>query len=139
MKRHFAIVAMTLTAILLIACGGGSSKEQRQNADKTMEAAQRAKNYSRLIEMADSFERDGSLSPAKAYYWRGYASDRMRKLRMAEFYLKTAIQTAANSDDPEDVRIYGLSASRLANLLTVRGEYENALKAAPAVLEGMIK
>ena len=130
MKRHFAIVAMTLTAILLIACGGGSSKEQRQNADKTMEAAQRAKNYSRLIEMADSFERDGSLSPAKAYYWRGYASDRMRKLRMAEFYLKTAIQTAANSDDPEDVRIYGLSASRLANLLTVRGEYENALKAA---------
>ena len=130
MKRHFAIVALTLAAMFLMACGGGSNKEQRQNADKTMEAAQREKDFNKLIVLADSFERDGSLSPAKAYYWRGYASDRMRKLRMAEFYLKTALQTAANSDDPEEVRIYGFSATRLANLLTVRGEYENALKAA---------
>ena len=130
MKRHFAIVTLTLTAIFLIACGRGSSKEQRENAEKTMEATQRAKDYNQLIVLADSFERDGSLSPAKAYYWRGYASDRMRKLRMAEFYLKTALQTSANSNDPEEVRTYGLSATRLANLLTVRGEYENALKAA---------
>lgn len=130
MKRHFAIVALTLTAIFLIGCGRGSSKEQRQEADKTMEAAQHAKEYNKLIVLADSFERDGSLTPAKAYYWRGYASDRMRKLRMAEFYLKTSLQTAANSDDPVEVRVYGLSATRLANLLTVRGEYENALKAA---------
>ena len=130
MKRHFAIVTLTLVAILLVACGGGSSIEQKQNADKAMEAAQRAKNYNQLIVLADSFERDGSLSPAKAYYWRGYASDRMRKLRMAEFYWKTSVQTSVNSDDPEDVRTYSLSATRLANLLTVRGEYENALKAA---------
>ena len=130
MKRHFAIVALTLAAILLVACGGGSSKEQRQNASKAMEAAQRAKNYNQLLELADSFERDGSLSPAKAYYWRGYASDRMRKLRMAEFYWKTSVQTSVNSNDPEDVNTYALSATRLANLLTVRSEYENALKAA---------
>ena len=99
MKRHFAIVALTLAAMFLMACGGGSNKEQRQNADKTMEAAQREKDFNKLIVLADSFERDGSLSPAKAYYWRGYASDRMRKLRMAEFYLKTALRRPGGSQN----------------------------------------
>ena len=44
MKRHFAIVALTLAAIFLVACDSGSSKEQRQIADEAMEAAQREKN-----------------------------------------------------------------------------------------------
>lgn len=130
MERHFSIVALTLATILFVACGGGSSKEQKLNADRAMETAQRARNYNQLLVLADSFEHDGSLTPAKAYYWRGYASDRMRKLRMAEFYWKTSLQTASNSDDPEDVATYAHSATRLANLLTIRGEYENALKAA---------
>jgi len=139
MKRHFAIVALTLAAILLVACDSGSSKEERQKADQAMEAAQREKNYDQLIVLADSFERNGSLSAAKAYYWRGYASDRMHKQRMAEFYWKTSLQTAANSDDPEDVDIYGQSAVRLANLLTVRGEYENALQGAIPAAEHLEK
>ncbi len=139
MKRHFAIVSLTLAAILLVACNSGSSKEQRQIADQAIESAQREKNYNQLMALADSFERDGSLSAAKAYYWRGYASDRMHKQRMAEFYWKTSLQTAANSDDPDDVDIYGRSATRLANLLTVRGEYENALKGAIPAVERLEK
>ena len=130
MKRHFAIVALTLAAFHLASCDSGSSQEQRQQADQAIEYAQREKNYDRLIVLADSFERDGRMSAAKAYYWRGYASDRMHKQRMAEFYWKTSLQTAARSEDPENVDIYGRSAVRLANLLTVRGEYENALKGA---------
>ena len=130
MKRPFSIVTLTLATIIFVACGGGSSKEQRQSAELAMENVQHARNYNQLLVLADSFERDGSLTPAKAYYWRGYASDRMRKLRMAEFYWKTSLQTASNSDDPEDVATYAHSATRLANLLAVRGEYENALKAA---------
>ncbi len=130
MKRRFAIVALALAAILLVSCDSGSSKEQRQKADEAIEAAHREKNYDQLLMLADSFERDGRMSAAKANYWRGYASDRMHKQRMAEFYWKTSLQTAANSNDPEDVDIYGRSAVRLVNLLTVRGEYENALKGA---------
>ena len=139
MKRHFAIVALTLAAILMVACNSGSSKEQRQIADKALEAAQHDKNYTQLMALADSFERDGSLSAAKAYYWRGYASDRMHKQRMAEFYWKTSLQAAANSKDPEDVDIYGRSATRLTNLLTVRGEYENALQGAIPAVERLEK
>ena len=130
MRRHFAIVAMALTAIFLLACGGGSSKEQRQKAEQAIESAQKNRDLKQLMMLADSFERAGTLSSAKAYYWRGYASDRMNKRRMAEFYWKTSLQTAANSKDPDDVNTYARSASRLANLLTVRGEYENALKGA---------
>ena len=139
MKRHFTIVALTLACILIVACDNGSSKEQRQIADQAMEAAQQEKNYDQLMVLADSFERNGSLSAAKAYYWRGYASDRLHKQRMAEFYWKTSLQTAANSKDPEDIDIYGRAATRLANLLTVRGEYENALQGAIPAVERLEK
>ena len=130
MRRQFSIVALTLVAIILLGCGGGSSKEQRQKAELAIESAQKNKDLKQLMILADSFERAGTLSSAKAYYWRGYASDRMNKRRMAEFYWKTSLQTAASSKDPDDVDTYARSASRLANLLTVRGEYENALKGA---------
>ena len=139
MKRHFAIVALTLATILLVSCGSDSNKEQRQKADQAIEAAQKKKDYDQLIVLADSFERDGSISAAKAYYWRGYASDKMHKQRMAEFYWKTSLQTASSSNDPEDIDIYGRSATRLANLLTVRGEYENALQGAIPAVEHLEK
>ena len=89
MRRHFAIVALTLAAIILLGCGGGSSKEQRQKAEQAIESAQKNRDLKQLMMLADSFERAGTLSSAKAYYWRGYASDRMNKRRMAEFYWKT--------------------------------------------------
>ena len=130
MKKHVAIVTLTLATIFLLACGGGSNKEQRQKAEQAIESAQKNRDLKQLMMLADSFERAGTLSSAKAYYWRGYASDRMNKRRMAEFYWKTSLQTAANSKDPDDLDTYARAASRLANLLTVRGEYENALKGA---------
>ena len=115
--------------VIVVACG---KQNQSGDGDELMERAYKSRDYSGLIRQADSLETIGQLSPAKAYYWRGYACDRQKKLRMAEFYWKTSLQTAA---DTKDYDTYAKTASRLANLLVVRGDYEGALKMAVPVAE----
>ena len=121
------LIGATLFALhfsLFVSCSSQPSKEQSDKAEKLIEAAHKAKDYQQLMLLADSLEKDGSLSSAKAYYWRGYASDRTNHRRMAEFYFDTAIK-AASTDDPD---IYAKATSHLANLVTIRGDYESTLK-----------
>ena len=54
---------------------------------------------------------------------------------MAEFYWKTAIAQTEGSTDPEDLAIYAKSASHLANLLGMRGEYDAVLDMAQPVIK----
>ena len=133
--RKQAIFVLTIAGLLCTACAEKASKEQMAQADRLIEKSQKERDYNRLISLADSFENEGSLSHAKADYWRGYASDRMKKMRMAEFYWKTSLETASMSEDEADLETYAMSASRLTNLLSVRGDYEGALKAAVPVAE----
>lgn len=121
-----AIAALTLTA-----CSNDKQKEQSERAEKMINEAYKARDYNRLLQLADSLETDGSLSQGKAYYWLGYASDRQKQERMAEFYWKTSVQAADNEGDMD---IYAKSASRLANLLCLRGDYEGTLKIAEPVV-----
>ena len=114
--------------MLTAACSSGPSKEQSAKAERMIETAHKARDFNRLMTLADSLVNQGDLSQADAYYWKGYASDRMKKNRMAEFYWKTALETAGNSDSKEDLDTYAKAASRLANLLSVRGDYEGTLK-----------
>ena len=72
---------------------------------------------------------------AESYYKKGYDSDRKMQHRMAEYYWKTAMATTVNSTKPEDVQIYAKSACRLANVLSVRGEYQAALDVAVPAAE----
>ena len=122
----------TLLALTIASCGGkgGGGTE----ADELIDAAYRAKNYQLLLTLADSMQQTGELSDAKAYYWQGYACDRLKQPRTAEFYWKSAIAAAENSTDAEDLALYAKSASRLANVLSVRGDYESTLKAAEPVV-----
>ena len=119
-----------ITVLLLAACGEENNQEAGKTADSLIEAAYKKRDYNQILLLADSMERTDVMAPAKAYYWMGYASDRMKKMRMAEFYWKASMDAAANSTGKEDVDYYAKSASRLANLLSVRGDYESALKIA---------
>lgn len=130
-QGRFFLFATLITALLTTGCGNKASTEQCEKADQLVAAVQKAKNYPRLMAVADSLAKEGSLSPAKTYYWQGYASDRMGKKRMAEFYWKASLENAVLE---KDMDVYAKTASRLANLLTMRGDYESALKTArPAV------
>ena len=124
---------MTLAVVtMVIACGDMKQNAQNDQADHQMEAAYRSKDYGRLMSLADSLEAVGELTQAKAYYWRGYASDKTRQLRMAEFYWRASLEAATAEKDYDT---YAKTASRMANLLMLRHDYEGALKMAEPAAE----
>ena len=125
-QKTLAILVAFVSCMLFAACG--NNEEQRKQADQLIDQAYKAKDMNRLTLLADSLMEAGSLSQAKGYYWLGYASDRMGKKRIAEFYWKASLKAASTSSDSEDADIYAKTASRLANLLCVEGELDNALE-----------
>ena len=130
MKQSRVWLFIIMAAMLTAACSSGPSKEQSAKAGRMIETAHKARDFNRLLTLSDSLERQGCLAQAEAYYWKGYASDKMKKNRLAEFYWKTALEAASNSTNKEDLDTYAKTASRLANLLSVRGDYKGALKIA---------
>ena len=130
MKQSRVWLLIIVAAMLTAACSSGPSKEQSAKAGRMIETAHKARDFNRLLTLSDSLERQGCLAQAEAYYWKGYASDRMKKNRLAEFYWKTALEAASNSTNKEDLDTYAKTASRLANLVSVRGDYKGALKIA---------
>ena len=130
MKQRTLWMLAMMMILLTMACGNGNQKEQGAQAEKLLENAQKSKDYERLLQMADSLEKAEALSTERSYYWLGYASDRLNKKRMAEFYWKASLEAAAKEGKDADMDAYAKSASRLANLQTVRGDYEAGLKGA---------
>lgn len=136
-KIHLFILMLSAASLLgLSACKKGKPSEERhERALRQIQNAYEERDYQELLTLADSLYNIGELGEAEAYYWQGYACDRTNQLRMAEFYWKTAIAQTENSTDPEDLDIYAKSASRLANLLGSRGEYEAVLDMAQPVIK----
>jgi len=129
------IISGLLVSLVLIACGNGNQTGKTSvEAEGLIDAAYRAKDYKRMLMLADSLLQEGAISDGDAYYWQGYASDRLMQRRTAEFYWKSAMSAVEHSTDAADLSIYAKSASRLTNELSIRGDYESALKVAePAV------
>lgn len=100
-----------------------------------MDRAYKARNYSRLLLLADSLEHEGDLLPSTANYWRGYASDRMKNKTEAAAYWQKSIRDAKASGASEDLDSYVKSASRLANQMCLSGDYEGTLQMALPVVQ----
>jgi len=130
MKQSRIWLFAIMTVMLAAACSNRPNKEQSAKAERAIETAHKARDFNRLLTLADSLEKAGCLSQAEAYYWKGYASDRMKKTRMAQFYWNTSLEATINSTHEADLDIYAKTASRLANLLSVRGDFKGALKIA---------
>ena len=122
-------------AVLTLGCSSAGRKGQSKQATELLEVAHKAHHYERLLILADSLEQAGEVSQASANYWRGYASDKLNQKRMAEFYWKSSVTAAETSDDPDEVGFYAKSASRLANLLCLRGDLASAYRMAKPVAD----
>ena len=118
---------MVMAGVLMAACNNEEQNGQMSEADKLIESTQKTKNYPELLKVVDSLETTGSITPTKAYYWRGYACDKMKRQRLAEFYWKASLDAAENATSSDEMAYYAKSASRLANMLSVRGDYQEGL------------
>ena len=134
-KRPVLYLLVLLLLAFVVGCRDYDElQKKRTEAENMVYAAYKAKDYPRIITLADSFRTNGGFSEGKACYWLGYAYDRMKQKRMAELYWRTGIAAVENSTDDEDVRVYAGIANRLTGLLNTWAEYEAALKVAvPAV------
>ena len=134
--RCLTLVVTVAAALLLSGCGGDSAEQKRlsREAEDIVNEAYEARDYQRIIELADSLNQQGSMSEGEACYWLGYAYDRLMQKRMAEFYWKKGIAAVENSTEAEDVKVYAAIVQRLTGLMNVWGEYEAAREIAlPAI------
>ena len=127
------ILLVLMTSLLMVACSEEEKKAKISEADKLIETTQKSKSYNELMKVVDSLETNGQITSTKACYWRGYACDKMKRQRLAEYYWKAALEAAKESTDGDEMTYYAKSASRLANMLSVRGDYEEGLDITTAV------
>jgi hypothetical protein len=121
------ILFIVMSGLLLAACHNEPQKGQISEADKLIETIQKDKHYPELLQVVDSLETQGTISAIKAYYWRGYACDKMKKQRLAEYYWRASVDAAKETTDAEELAYYAKAVSRLANMLSVRGDYQEGL------------
>ena len=133
------ILLVLMTSLLMVACSEEEKKAKISEADKLIETTQKSKNYNELMKVVDSLEINGKITSTKACYWRGYACDKMKRQRLAEYYWKASIEAAKESTDGDEMTYYAKSASRLANMLSVRGDYEEGLDITVAVASKLEK
>ena len=93
-QTKFWILLVLFTSVLMTACNEEEKKSQISEADKLIEATQKNKNYSELLKVVDSLEANSIITPTKACYWRGYACDKMKRQRLAEYYWKASLEAA---------------------------------------------
>ena len=131
-------------SLAVLAWVAGSCSQQRErhvthipDADLQLDKAYHAHNYDSLNILVDSFHTAGAISDIKTNYWLGYVHQRKGQQRLAEIYWKNAINDEAS--DPVSLDYYSKSASRLASLLLLKGDYEGTLKVALAAKSKMDK
>ena len=148
--KRWAVVAITLAAVLFVSCGGknestaqGESKVSTKDSlksimvDSLISRADKAKDYERKFFLADSLEKAGVISSVRANFLRGSSLHSQNKRAASEVYYKRALDVEELDD--KDVIFYSRSARTLAQMLSVKNDYETTIRIAmPAVekLEG---
>lgn len=131
--RLTAVVFVAAGLLLAVSCGHESKeKTLATHADSVLFAAGRALDYTRLLELTDSFEHEGAITRMNANRWRGVCYNNLGKVRSAEYYYRKVVDAKIETD--KDLYYYNKSVRRLAELLVRRGQYEEALRVAmPAI------
>ncbi|MBR1409471.1 MAG: serine/threonine-protein phosphatase [Prevotella sp.] len=129
------LACFSLVIVLIAACEERKETGLEKNtANGLVLDAYKQKDYPLLLALADSLAKTGSISEVQSYYWRGYASDKMGQKRAAEYYWKIAEGSVNDFKNADEMEYYAKSASRLANLKCVKGDYEGTMQTAIPVV-----
>lgn len=129
----FMVLAMIMSCSKVTTKTGPVSS----HIDSVLFEAGRYKHYTRMVELADSFEKAGSLTKLNANRWRGVAYYHQGQYRIAEACYKKALECEVKTD--QDQLSYNKVARRLSELLLVKGDYEGALRVAIPAISRMDK
>ena len=133
--RPVLLLLITLS-LMMASCGEEKRARIRASkADSIMYAAGETRNYTRILELADSLETIGDLPAVNANRWRGVAYYYQGQHRTSEFYYKKAVKADIKTEN--DALNYNKSARRLASMMLKKGDYEGALRVAMDALDMM--
>lgn len=127
--------SLLFLAVLFAGCDDGGKEASSAEAIRMLNEASNARNYERMLFLADSLGKAGDLSDGESYYWQGFAYYRMKQRRTAEFYWKESMNATEHSTDAEDLAVYARSASYLAGLHIRYLNFTSALKVVKPALE----
>ena len=137
-----------MTAILVICgasvlvftgCRNGARKSSSPEATNMINMASEAKDYERVLSLADSLEKAGKISKGESNYWQGYADYQMGDREQAKSFWQEVIKVTENSTDANDLVYYAKSASYLTSQLCRYAEYAAALYTALPVINRLEK
>lgn len=135
MRTRCCHIAPLLIMVFAMITSCGNDQKQgpvSSHIDSILFETGSLKQYTRLLELADSFEKSGNLTQLNANRWRGTAYYHQGQNRMAEVCYKKALECEVKTD--QDQLSYNKVARRLSELLLVKGDYEGALRVAiPAI------
>ena len=125
--------------LLFTGCHNGARKSSSSEATNMINMASEAKDYERVLSLADSLEKAGKISIGESNYWQGYADYQMGEREQAKSFWQEAIKVTENSTDANDLVYYAKSASYLTSQLCRYAEYAAALYTALPVINRLEK
>ena len=129
---HIAPLFFMVLAMITSCSKDNKTIPVSSHVDSVLFDAGRYKHYTRMVELADSFEKSGDLTHLNANRWRGVAYYHQGQYRMAEVCYKKALECEVKDD--QDQLSYNKVARRLSELLLVKGDNEGSLRVAiPAI------
>ena len=139
--HRFSILSCALAATVILSISGCHNVDKSSNAEAVnlMDAASKARDYERMLSLADSLGKAGKLSKGESNYWQGYAHYQLGQRELAEYFWQEAIRVTENSEDPVDLTYYAKSASYLTSQLCRYAEYASALHTALPIINRLEK
>jgi len=143
-RIHVSTLALASAVLIFIVlpftgCHSGVKKSSSTKAVNMINAASEAKDYERLLFLADSLENAGKISIGEGNYWQGYANYQLGQRELAKSFWQEAIRVTENSTDANDLVYYAKSASYLTSQLCRYAEYAAALYTALPVITRLEK
>ena len=131
-----ALVAMVALTLTFLSCDkSGPSAQNKSEADSLIYEAKDAADYKRIVELCDSLEQTGDISPIKSAYLRGEAYRFMEDPRRAEEVLKPVMDMEPTNAKDSDYYINCVCG--MVEVLLHKNDFEGVLRIGLPMLEKM--
>ena len=123
----------TVLSVVLSCSNEPQNAEKQSEADSLINAANNAADYERVIALADSLEKTGSISPFKSAFYRAISYKSQGDYRHMEEMLKSVMDMTPTTH--QDSAYYIECLWRMAEMLNIKEDYEGVLRIGLPLIE----